>query len=98
MPCLVTLFGFFMPRLVMAFLLVFTRWFSTSFNTFIWPLLGFLFMPYTTLAYMISMVFNGGQLAGGYIVLVIIAVMLDLGLHKDSTDKATGEARVRRLN
>jgi hypothetical protein len=93
MPCLVTLFGFFMPRVVMASLFIFTSWFSRSFDGILWPFLGFLFMPYTTLAYMISMVFNSHQLSGGYIVLLVIAVMLDLGMHKDSTDKATRKGR-----
>lgn len=87
MPCLATLFGFFMPRVVMVFLFVFTSWFSRSFDTFLWPLLGFLFLPYTTLAYMVAMVSNHHQLSGGWIVLVVIAACLDFGLHKDSTDK-----------
>jgi hypothetical protein len=88
MPCLVTAVGFFFPRLVMVLLLIFSNWFSRAFETWFWPLLGFIFMPYTTLAYMISMVSNGGQISGGYIVLVVVAVFFDLGMHSDSSGKA----------
>lgn len=88
MPCLVTIAGFFFPRVVMVVLLVFTTWFSRGFATWYWPLLGFLFMPYTTLAYLVSMIYNGNQLSGGYIVLVVIGVFLDFGMHSDSSGKA----------
>ncbi len=93
MPCLVTLLGFFFPRVVMALLFLFTGWFGRAFETTLWPLLGFLFMPYTTLAYMIAMIYNGHQLTGGYIVLVVIGVVMDLGLHGDSGRKAAGQKR-----
>lgn len=90
MPCLVTIAGFFLPRVVMAMLLVFTGWFGQAFQTWLWPLLGFLFMPYTTLAFMISMVYGGG-VTGGYVVLVVIAVFLDFGMHSDSSKTARGK-------
>lgn len=95
MPCLVTLAGFFFPRLVMLILLAFSSWFGRAFETWYWPLLGFLFMPYTTLAYLISMIYNANQLSGGYIVLIVIAVFLDLGMHSDSGTKAVRVERHR---
>ncbi len=45
----------------------------------LWPLLGFLFMPYTTLAYMAAMLNNHHELSGAWIVLVVVAVFFDLG-------------------
>jgi hypothetical protein len=36
-------------------------------------------MPYTTLAYMAAMLNNDGNVSGGWIVLVVVAVLFDLG-------------------
>lgn len=94
MPCLVTLAGFFFPRVVMLVLLLATDWFARSFQTWYWPVLGFVFMPYTTLAYMISLVYGGG-VTGGYIVLVVVGVVLDLGVHRDSSSKAAKPKRAK---
>lgn len=79
MGCLTLLLGFFVPRLVMFFIFLLTNWFSIAYNTVIWPLLGFFFMPYTTLAYMAGMINNNGSISGGWLVVVIIAVLIDLG-------------------
>ena len=43
----------------------------------LWPVLGFLFMPYTTLAYMAA-VLNVGSVEGWWLALVIAAVLVDL--------------------
>ena len=40
--------------------------------------MGFFLMPYTTLAYMAAML-NAHGVTGGWLVLVIVAVMVDLG-------------------
>jgi cytochrome b561 len=73
-----------MPRVVMFFILLLTNWFQQAYQTILWPLLGFFFMPYTTLAYMAAMVNNNHQLSNGWLVLVIIAIVLDLGAHERS--------------
>lgn len=88
MPCLLVLAGFFVPRVVLALLWVLTDWWSRAFDGWLWPVLGFLFMPYTTLAYLIGRVHGDGQISGGYLVLLIIAVFLDLGMHGASGKKA----------
>ncbi|MFN4242709.1 MAG: hypothetical protein ACK4PI_05680 [Tepidisphaerales bacterium] len=80
MPCVLACAGLIFPRVVMVVLLVATDWFGRAFQTWYWPLLGFLFMPYTTLGYLIAMIFGGG-VTGGYVVLIVIAVLLDLGTH-----------------
>jgi hypothetical protein len=79
MGCLLPIFAIFVPRVVMFFIFLLTNWFPTAYQTVIWPLLGFFFMPYTTLAYMGAMLNNNHQLSGGWLVLVIIAVFFDLG-------------------
>jgi hypothetical protein len=63
----------------MILIAIFTNWFSAAFNTVLWPLLGFVFMPYTTLAYMAAMLNNNHAVSGGWLVLVIVAVLVDLG-------------------
>ncbi len=79
MPCLIPIFAVFFPRLVMILIAIFTRWFAIAFDSALWPILGFLFMPYTTLAYMAAMLNNNHTASGGWLVLIIVAALLDLG-------------------
>jgi hypothetical protein len=78
MGCLLPIIAIFVPRVVMVFIFLLTNWFSQAYHTVIWPLLGFLFMPYTTLAYMAAMI-NNHEISGAWIVLVVVAVFFDLG-------------------
>jgi hypothetical protein len=79
MPCILVALALFVPRVVLFFIWLLTNWFSQAFETAIWPVLGFFFMPYTTLAYMAAMVNNNHQVSGGWLVLLIVAVIFDLG-------------------
>jgi hypothetical protein len=79
MPCLLLIFAVFFPRVVMIAIAIFTTWFQAAFNTLLWPILGFLFMPYTTLAYMGAMIRNHHTVDGGWLVLLVVAVFVDLG-------------------
>ena len=79
MPCLISVLAVLFPRLVMILIAILTNWFSAAFNTILWPILGFLFMPYTTLAYMAAMLKNNHSVNGGWLVLVVVAVLVDLG-------------------
>lgn len=78
MPCLLALIALFVPRIVIALLALLTTYMSSAYNTLIWPLLGFFFMPYTTLAYAFAMNSNG-SVTGVYLVVVVIAVLADIG-------------------
>lgn len=73
---LILLLGLFLPRimLIAGWLL---GWFAGAWETMLWPVLGFLLMPYTTLAYGIAETAGGG-VQGGWLVLVIVGVLLDL--------------------
>ena len=79
MGCLLIIFSIFTPRIVLVLLYFFTNFFSQAYQTVIWPLLGFIFMPYTTLAYMAAMIYNYHNVNGLWLLLVIIAVLVDLG-------------------
>jgi hypothetical protein len=77
--CLVAILALAAPRLVMVFILLLqSDWFSRAYQTWYWPLLGFLFMPYLTLAYMAAML-NAGSAHGWWLVLVIVAALVDVG-------------------
>jgi hypothetical protein len=79
MPCLLAGVAFFFPRLVIILLVIFGSWIGTAYQSTLWPLLGFFFMPYTTLAYALAMHNNNNSVSGLYLVIVVIAVLFDLG-------------------
>lgn len=78
MPCLVGLFAYFVPRIVMFVMWLTGDYLGRAYHTTIWPLLGFLFMPYTTLAYAFAQNSFGGVQGLG-LVIYVMAILLDLG-------------------
>jgi hypothetical protein len=88
MPCLIALFALFLPRVTMVLLYLLSDYLQRAFQTALWPLLGFIFMPYTTLAYAWAINSNG-SVSGVYLFVVIIAALVDLGV-------TGGSARARR--
>jgi hypothetical protein len=81
MGCIFLIFSILMPRLAMVIIFLLTNWFNRAFATVLWPVLGFLFMPYTTLAWMLAMLENNHQVTGAWVIVVAVAVVLDLGGH-----------------
>ena len=80
MPCLLGLLALAVPRLVLVLVWLFcSGYLGRAYQTVLWPLLGFFFMPLTTLAYAFSMN-RGGSVSGWYLLLVVLAVLIDLGL------------------
>ena len=79
MGCLLVIVSVMMPRIMLIVIALVTNWISQSYETVIWPFFGWLFMPYTTLAYMAAMLNNDHHVSGGWLILVIIAVLFDLG-------------------
>ncbi len=65
MGVLFALSALILPRVMMVIAFLMTDWFGRSFETRLWPILGFLFMPYSTLAYMAAMLKNNHVLTGG---------------------------------
>jgi hypothetical protein len=76
---MLALIAFFFPRLVLILLALFSNYLSRAYTGMLLPLIGFFLLPYTTLAYAIAMNENGG-VNGAYLVLVIVAVLVDLGV------------------
>lgn len=79
MPCLVGCLALAAPRFAIILVVIFSDYIGRAFQSTLWPLLGFLFMPLTTLAYSWAMN-SRGSVAGFHLVAVVVAVLLDLGL------------------
>ncbi|MEM7136762.1 MAG: hypothetical protein AAF500_09310 [Myxococcota bacterium] len=67
------------PRFVILLVVLFSDYIGDAYQTTLWPLLGFFFMPLTTLAYAFA-INSQGTVEGMYLVVVVVAVLLDLGL------------------
>lgn len=79
MPCLVAIIALVFPRLVLICTWLFSNYLGRAYQTALWPLLGFIFMPLTTLAYAWAINSNG-SVSGGYFAVVLFAALLDMGL------------------
>ena len=79
MPCFVGLFAVLAPRLVLFVVWLLSDYLGRAYHTVLWPILGFIFMPLTTLAYAWA-VNSKGTVTGGYLVVVVIAALIDLGV------------------
>jgi len=91
MPCcLVSLIALFAPRFAIFMTWLFSNYFDRAYQTNIWPVLGFLFMPYTMLAYAVAMN-SGGGLQGIWLIVFVLGVLVDLGV-------VGGSANSRRRN
>ncbi|MCU1273925.1 MAG: hypothetical protein JWO48_1356 [Bryobacterales bacterium] len=78
MPCLLLILVLAFPRLVLLLLFIFSNYLERAYHGLILPLLGFLFLPLTTLAY--AWLVNTRQpLEGVNLLILIIAVVLDVG-------------------
>lgn len=77
--CCLGIIAVIFPRVAL-FGMWLTGYAGFAFDTVVWPVLGFFFMPYTTCAYAIAMN-EIGELRGWGMALLIIGVFLDLGSH-----------------
>jgi hypothetical protein len=65
------------PRLVLAGAWLLSDWYR-AFDSTIIAVLGWLFAPWTSLAWMYIALHHGGKLEGGYAVLLAVGVIVDL--------------------
>jgi len=79
MPIVVGCLALMAPRFVIVLVVLFSDYIGRAYETMLWPLVGFLFMPLTTLAYAWA-INSYGAVQGLSLVVVVIAVLLDLGL------------------
>jgi hypothetical protein len=83
MGCLFLLLMMVSPRLGIIFLWAFTDYVSRSFATWIWPLLGLFFLPWTTLMYILVAAPVGGISFWGWL-FVALGLLMDLASHANT--------------
>jgi hypothetical protein len=81
--CLVVLVALVTPRFILFVLWLFTNYLNHAFASGWWGLLGFVFLPTTTIAYAVArneFTATGGGLEAAGIVVIVLGVAIDLGL------------------
>jgi hypothetical protein len=91
MGCLFLLLMMLSPRLGVVFLWVFTDYVQRSFATWVWPLLGLVFLPWTTLMYILVAAPVGGITWWGWL-FVALGLVTDIGSHAN-TYASRGQAQ-----
>ena len=79
MPCLMLLIGIAFPRLAIVLLFFFTTFLERAYHSLLLVVLGFVFLPLTTIVYA-WIVNTRHPLEGIYLAALIIAVLADVGL------------------
>lgn len=78
MPCLVLILVLAFPRLVLLAMFFLSNYLERAYHGLLLPLVGFLFLPLTTIAY--AWMANTGQsMQGLNLILLIVAVIIDMG-------------------
>jgi hypothetical protein len=78
MPCLLLILFLAFPRIALLLLFLFSNYLEHAYHGLIIPLLGFVFLPLTTLAY--AWMENSRMPTTGInLLILIIAVVIDLG-------------------
>jgi hypothetical protein len=78
MPCLLVLLVLAFPRVVLIVMFLTSNYLQRAYHELLIPLLGFIFLPLTTLAYA-WMVNTHRPLDGVNLIILIIAVLIDAG-------------------
>lgn len=78
MPCLLVLIVVAFPRVVLVLMFLFSTYLQRAYHGLLLPLLGFFFLPLTTLAYA-WMINSNLPLAGINVIILIVAVIIDVG-------------------
>ena len=78
MPCLFFILILLFPRVCLVLMFLLTNYLQRAYHGLLIPLLGFFFLPLTTIAYA-WMVNNHVAIQGVYLIILIIAVVIDVG-------------------
>ncbi|MFA6492759.1 MAG: hypothetical protein WCV58_01310 [Patescibacteria group bacterium] len=83
MPCLFAIIGAFAPRLALVLLWIFTPLVNKVFNSsVVLPILGLIFLPFTTLFYVLVVYSLGQYNVWGWL-LILVGFLLDLRSYSD---------------
>jgi hypothetical protein len=83
MLCLFALMAAFAPRLMLIFLWLFTPLVNSAFDFWLWPLLGIVFLPFTTLMYVLAVGPLGPANFWGWL-MVFLGLLVDLRSYSDA--------------
>ena len=78
MPCLLLLIVLAFPRLVLVLMFLFSNYLGRVYDGLLVPLLGFIFLPLTTIVYA-WLVNSHRPIDGVNLVILIVAVVIDAG-------------------
>jgi hypothetical protein len=78
MPCLLLIALLAFPRIALVLLFLFSNYLQRAYHGLILPLVGFIFLPLTMLAYA-WMANTGRPTTGVNLLILIVAVAIDLG-------------------
>ncbi|UPA22917.1 hypothetical protein K8942_01755 [Candidatus Peribacteria bacterium] len=87
MPLLLAFIGLIAPRFTIFILWLASTWFTGVFDTRLWPILGFLFLPFTLLWYSVVVNWFGGQWEWVQVLGLVLALVMDLSSSKKSTER-----------
>jgi len=77
MPCLLVLIVLLFPRIVLVAMFLLSNYLQTAYQNLLIPVLGFIFLPLTTLVY--AWIVNSHlPLDGVYLIVLIVAVLIDV--------------------
>jgi hypothetical protein len=86
-PCLLGCLALSFPRFVLLVVWLTSDYLEWAYETKLWPVLGWIFMPTTTLAYAFAMHYGNRAWTPIGIGAVVVAVLIDLGLLGSSRRK-----------
>lgn len=79
MPCLLLLVVVAFPRVVLVLLFLLSNYLQRAYHDLILPILGFLFLPLTTLVYAWMINSHRSLELGVNLIILIVAVLIDVG-------------------
>jgi uncharacterized membrane protein len=85
MPFILALIGLCAPRFLTVLLWLFSTWFEGVFETRAWPILGFLFLPFTLLWYSVVVNWFHAEWAWWQVAILILSIIGDLSSGKGAT-------------
>jgi hypothetical protein len=78
MPCILLLLVLAFPRVVLVLMFLLSDYLTRAYHGLLLPLLGFIFLPLTTIVYAWE-VNSRYPMEGVYLLILVIAVVIDVG-------------------
>ena len=85
MPCLFVFILLLFPRVALVLMWLFTNLLSRAYHGLLIPLIGFFFLPITTIVYALMVDYHV-PIAGVNLLILIVAVLVDAGSHGGGAD------------